>query len=113
MQIIFNKPTGEIIDGKEITGEKIYIAPAPKARMVRRAVEIVEKTNFNNLTTEALDEMVGYLVDLFGKQFTIDDIYDGLDADKLIPTLIDCISKVNGGLSAKLEQFPKNEQTGA
>lgn len=36
------------------------------------------------------------MVELFNNQFTIDDIYDGVPADKLIPTILDCINKVVG-----------------
>lgn len=91
---------------------KTYIAPVPKARMVRKAIELTEKTNFNQMTAKDLDYLVGYVVDLFDKQFTLDDVYDGLDANKLIPTLMDCINTVVGTMGAKLEQFP-NAQTGA
>lgn len=92
--------------------EKTYVAPAPKARMVRKAIEMTEKANFSNLKAADLDGLVEYVVDLFGRQFAVDDIYDGLDADKLIPTLMECINTVVGTMGAKLEQFP-NGQAGA
>lgn len=87
---------------------KTYIAPVPKARMVRKAIEITEKINFENMKATDIDKLIGYVVDLFGSQFSIDDIYDGLDAEKLIPTLTGCIENVLGTMGAKLEQFPKN-----
>ena len=86
--------------------EKNFIAPAPKARAVRKAIEITEKVDFNNMKAADLDNLVDYIVQLFDKQFTIDDIYDGLEADKLIPTLMDCINDVVGTMGAKLEKFP-------
>lgn len=89
-----------------ILNEKTYIISAPKARMVRRAVEIVDEVNFDNLKATDLDNLVGYIVDLFNKQFTVDDVYDGLDAEKLIPTLLDSINGVVGQMGAKLGQFP-------
>lgn len=90
-------------------GEKIYSTGSIKAKMVRKSVEIAEKTNFNELKVKDLDTLVDFIVELFGGKFTRDDVYDELDADKLIPTLLDCISGVTGGMSAKLEQLPKNE----
>jgi hypothetical protein len=90
---------------------KKFTAPSPKARAVRKAIEITEKVDFNNMKAADLDNLLGYIVDLFGKQFTLDDIYDGLDADKLIPTLMECLNGVVGTLGAKLEQFP-NVQAG-
>jgi hypothetical protein len=89
-------------------GDKSYIAPAPKARAVRKAIEITEKINFNNLKAIDLDNLVDYIVQLFDKQFSLDDIYDCLDADKLIPTLMDCINGVAGTMGAKLNQFPND-----
>lgn len=86
--------------------DKTYIAPSPKARMVRKAIEITDKINFNEMQAADLDYLVGYVVDLFDKQFNLDDVYDGLDAQKLMPTLMNCIETVVGTMGAKLEQFP-------
>ncbi|MDQ7095942.1 hypothetical protein REC12_20315 [Desulfosporosinus sp. PR] len=91
---------------------KIFIAPAPKARMVRKAIEMTEQTNFNAMKSTDLDGLVGYVADLFGGQFTIDDVYDGLDADRLLPTLMDCINTVVGTMGAKVERISKNGQAG-
>jgi len=51
------------------------------------------------------------VVGIFGKQFTIDDIYDGLDADKLMPTIMKCLTDVAGKIGAKLSELP-NARTG-
>lgn len=90
-------------------GKKNYSTGAIKAKMVRKAIEVAETTNFNDLKVKDLDTLVDYITELFGEKFTRDEVYDELDADKLIPTLTDCISGVTGGMTAKLEQFPKNE----
>jgi hypothetical protein len=89
-----------------VLGEKTYIAPTPKARMVRKAIEMANKTNFSNLSVEEFDNLVSYVVDLYGKQFTIDELYDGLDADNLMPTIMECLNIVVGKVGAKLEEFP-------
>lgn len=80
--------------------------------MVRKSIEISQDVNFNKLKPEELDVLVQFVVDIFNKQFTIDDVYDGLDADKLIPTITECIQGVIGGTAAKIEEFP-NVQTGS
>ena len=89
-----------------VLNSKTYIAPAPKARMVRKAIELTEKTNFKDMKATEFDNLVGFVVNLYGNQFTIDDVYDGLDANKLLPIILDCINKVVGSVGAKLEQFP-------
>lgn len=92
--------------------DKTFVAPAPKARMVRKAIEITEDIDLHRMKTTDLDNLVSYAVDLYGKQFTIDDMYDGIDAENLIPILMECISGVVGKMGAKLEEFP-NGQAGA
>jgi hypothetical protein len=96
---------------KLIINGKTYVAPTPKARMVRRAIALTQEINFNDLKPEEFDILVGYVVDIFGKQFTIDDIYDGLDADKLMPTIMKCLTDVAGKIGAKLSELP-NARTG-
>jgi hypothetical protein len=95
-----------------ILDEKIYVASAPKGRMVRRAFEIIENINLTCMKTADLDNLVGFIVELFGQQFTIDDVYDGLPAADLMPTLMGCVNLVVGKVGEKLEQFP-NGQTEA
>ena len=89
-----------------ILGEKTYVAKPAKARMFREAIAINEKIDFSNLTTEALDDLIGFVCTIYGNQFTIDDVYDGLGADKLVSTLSKSISGVVSGVTEKLE---KNE----
>jgi len=89
---------------------RTYIAPAPKARMVRKAIEITEKTDFKNLTTAEFDHLVNFIADLYGGQFTLDDVYDGLEAEKLLPCILDCLNNVVGSVGAKLEQIPNGKK---
>ena len=93
-----------------ILGDKTYVAKPAKARMFRQAIEINEKIDFSNLTTEALDELIGFVCDIYGGQFTIDEVYDGLDADKLVSTLSKSISGIVNGVTEKLET--KNAEAG-
>ena len=90
-----------------ILGDKTYVAKPAKARMFRQAIEINEKIDFSNLTTEALDDLIGFVCAIYGNQFTVDEVYDGLDADKLVSTMSKSISGVMGGVTEKLET--KNE----
>lgn len=82
-------------DGSKQTFQSPFIS----ARMLRRTIEVSREVNFNDMTVDELDRTVGYVVELFGKQFTIDDVYDGLPAGKLISTILDCINAVVGGVS--------------
>ena len=92
------------IDGKDRT----FIADFISARMMRRTIEISKSTNFEDMSVDELDIMVEYLVQLFGKQFTIDDVYDGLPSKELVPKLIECINEVVGEMGSVTAGDEKN-----
>ena len=84
---------------------KIYIAPAPKGRMVRRAYEIVENLNTTEVTVADLDALAGYIVELYEHQFTTDDVYDGLEAKKLLSTLGYYVNVMTGKIEEKMDEI--------
>lgn len=87
--------------------DKTYVAGTVKARMFRKAIEINEQIDFNQLKAKDLDTLIDFLVGVYEKQFTRDELYDGLDADKLISTLSESIGGIVSGVTEKLES--KNE----
>ncbi len=78
------------INGKD----KTYTAGFISARMVRTTIAISKDINFDNIAPEELDKLMDYIVDLFGSQFTRDELYDGLASKDLIPTITRCINEV-------------------
>jgi len=88
-------------------GDKTYVAGAVKARAFRKAIEITEQIDFNKLKTKDLDTLIDFLVVVYEHQFTRDELYDGLPADKLMSVLSESISGIVGGVTEKLES--KNE----
>ncbi|APM39869.1 phage tail assembly chaperone G [Clostridium kluyveri] len=89
-----------------VLNDKTYVMPRVKARILRKAIEINENIDFNNLKIKDLDGLVDFVVELYGNKFTRDDFYDGLDADKLIETLNNSINGIVGNLGNKLNEFP-------
>lgn len=89
-----------------VLNDKTYVMSKVKTRMLRKAIEINEKIDFNNLKTKDLDGLVDFVVELYGNKFSRDDFYDGLDADKLIETLNNSINGIVGTMGNKLEEFP-------
>lgn len=83
--------------------ERTYVANTVKARMFRKAIEINEQIDFDKLKSKDLDTLIDFVVDVYGKQFTRDEFYDGLPADKLMSTLSESISGIVGGVTEKLE----------
>ncbi|MCY6354514.1 phage tail assembly chaperone G [Clostridium sp. ZS2-4] len=89
-----------------VLNDKTYVMPKVKTRMLRRAIEISENINFNDLKLKDLDGLVDFVVELYGNKFSRDDFYDGLNADKLIETLNSSINGIVGNLGSKLNEFP-------
>ncbi|MER3120796.1 hypothetical protein ABQG71_06290 [Bacillus altitudinis] len=97
----------------EINGEnKVFEMPTVKTRLLRKALELQSENDLEKMTVGTLDKLVEFTAVAFGKQFTADDLYDGLEADKLNDTLTDVMNAVSGvqteGASEVVEDGEKN-----
>jgi hypothetical protein len=90
-----------IIDEKE----KIFIAPFIKARMLRTTMGMSNEFNSGNFTVESLDKIVDYEVKLYGEQFTVDQLYDGFPANKLVNKVLDDMNSVMGTMDNKIKNI--------
>lgn len=77
---------------------KTYTTGFVSARMVRQTLAMAREINFEDLSPEELDQLADYVVELFGRQFTRDELYDGLASQELLPTIERCIQGVVGTL---------------
>jgi hypothetical protein len=82
-----------IIENKE----KTFVAPFVSGRMLRKTLEISKQIDFSDVSVEALDTLVDYVVELFGRQFSRDDFYDGVSVDSLL-------TKIMGYLTAVMQK---------
>lgn len=89
------------LDGKTYRTKKI------KAAYVRKAFELIEYVG-EKVDLEKLGKMIDFVIEVYGEQFTADDIYDGLEAEDLYPTLFGTIISLTNGTAQKLES--KNAQ---
>ncbi|MHC1731968.1 MAG: phage tail assembly chaperone G [Bacteroidales bacterium] len=96
-------------NGEEIIEQKTFVTNKIKARLVRRATEITQDVDFNNLTPESLDKLIDFVCEVYKFKFTRDELYDGLAADKLIPTLLDTIQGITDGVTSRLQTFPTEQ----
>lgn len=79
--------------------KKDYAQDFISGRMFRRTIEIQKLFRQNeegkNVIDESqIDELVQYVVELFDKQFTLDEFYDGIEAKDLISTIMNCVQAV-------------------
>lgn len=70
-------------------GKKTYSQFFVSARFMRKALELRKEMNLNNLSLEDVDTAINFTVEVFDKQFTFDDVYDGIEYDNLIPIIFD------------------------
>lgn len=73
---------------------KTYTQLFVSARYMRKAMELRMKMNLNNLSMDDVDTVANFVVDVFDKQFTSDDLFDGLSYDELVDTIFDDIFMV-------------------
>lgn len=73
---------------------KTYTQLFVSARYMRKALELRKEMNLNNLSVEDIDTSVNFVTEVFGNQFTADDIYDGVSYDELISTVFDDVFMV-------------------
>jgi hypothetical protein len=86
------------VDGQN----KTFTADFIPGRVYRRAIEIHSEIDFRNMNPEVLDKMVDFVVEAYGSQFTRDQFYDGVDARKLIDTIVSTINAIIGDASEAL-----------
>ncbi|HEY5576206.1 MAG TPA: hypothetical protein VIK34_05755 [Clostridiaceae bacterium] len=106
MELKLEIVTGQDASGEDMVEQKTFVTNKIKARMVRRSTEITKEVDFNSLTPEGLDKLIDFVCEVYKNKFTRDDLYDGLDADKLIPTLVATIQGITEGVTSRLENFP-------
>ncbi len=85
--------------------ERIFSNDFVKARVFRNALKMNEKMRKegNEISVETFDEMISFVVNVFDNQFTIDDVWDGLEAGRLQDEIMRVFNNVLniGGLETK------------
>ncbi|MED4887761.1 phage tail assembly chaperone G [Lysinibacillus fusiformis] len=89
------------IEGKEKTFTNDFI----KARVFRNALKMNEKMQAegNKISADTFDDMIGFVVSVFENQFTVDDMWDGMELGQLQSELMRVFNSVLniGGLETK------------
>ncbi|MBA4509927.1 hypothetical protein H1057_18070 [Clostridium sporogenes] len=86
------------IDNKD----KTFVAPFIGARMLKRSLGLSKKFQ-GGIDESIMDEIATYLVDVYGKQFTMDELYDGFPSDKFFNKAFEDLNEVIGGLEEKVK----------
>lgn len=106
MKLKLKIDTGNISsEGAPIFEEKTFMPPFISARMLKDTIKLQDSVNTDEPDDKMIDEIADYIVKIYSKQFTIDQLLDGIAADQLVQTFMDCVKEVCGKLGSKMEQF--------
>ena len=97
--------TGQDKNSEDVVEVKTFVTNKIKARLARRALEVKKEINFNDFSPEGLDILVDFACEVYKNKFTRDEFYDGLETDRLYPTLIDILERISNGVSDRLDTF--------
>lgn len=73
----------EVFSSSEITGW-----------MFRRSIYLKEKQENSTLDTSLLDEIGQFVCEVFNNQFTLQELYDGLEVNEILETFNNVLMKV-------------------
>jgi len=91
------------LDGKE----KTYTWSRPKGKLIRDVMALKSSINLDDIQQDDLDKIVTFVADeVFCKQFTMEDVYNGLYYDELLVKMFDIIAIITNGTAEKAT--PKN-----
>jgi hypothetical protein len=76
-----------LTDDKGEAKEKLYTVDKVKALFLRKVLEQDTRIDYTEMKLDAVDELVGLCVDVFGHQFTVNEFYEGLNVDELFTTI--------------------------
>jgi hypothetical protein len=76
--------------------EKTFVTGFVKARTFREMLSISKRMDLNDLSAEELDELVQLTCQVFDFQFSVDEFYDGLPTEEIVPTIVQVFQTING-----------------
>lgn len=86
-----------MIDGKE----KIYTITHATGRHYRQVMKFDETIDYSNIDVDQMDELVGFVCDVFQNQFDTEEFYEGIPSHKLVSTITDVFIFVRTGKTAE------------
>ncbi len=65
-------------------------------KMLKKAVKLSKEVDFEQLKAEDIDQVAGLVVEVFGDQFTIEDLDNGADVSEMLVVIQNIVSRANG-----------------
>lgn len=67
--------------------EKTFAIPFVSAMIFRKFIDCKGKMDFSSLKVDEVDELANLVVLAFGNQFSLEEFYNGIPHDGLMPTI--------------------------
>jgi len=122
MVITIKMPTGKfmldenkvkILDGDKnpvpILEDKEFTAPFIPARKLKNTIIVGESMIKDVNNSNNFESMASYITDIYGMQFTSDNVLDGLGSVDLITEFTNCITAVTGDLNLKVNKLAETD----
>ena len=95
------------------TEEKIYNIGFVSGRHFRKVNEFDQTIDYSDISLEQMDTLVGFVCDVFGNPFDINEFYEGIPSHQAISTIHDVFVRVRTGKTpAELEKERKENEEG-
>ncbi|MHC1749473.1 MAG: phage tail assembly chaperone G [Cellulosilyticaceae bacterium] len=75
----------------------VYVSTQTTGLMLRKAVQLKIEQEEKGLTVQVLDKLVNFVCEVFGRQFTVQQFYEGLDRNDIFPIINNVMIKVING----------------
>lgn len=96
-------------EGKDVKYEQDFIPVA----MLKKGIKVQELFNnigSNGLSEKEIDSIIKFEVELYGNQFTAEELENGFRANKIVSKVISDLNVVFGNVEEKLEEIPSDEK---
>lgn len=105
----FNNETNELtlvedVKGDELVTKKYQFPFYVKGIFTKKAIDLGSELEENEymVNSELFEKLANYFVELYGKQFTYDELVNGIDSRKVVSKFVEMLFSV-------LQGDPKNE----
>ncbi len=89
---LYDKETNE--------AKKTYTRSFVPWRLMKRAAKLLTGGfNLEDINEDTVNQFSGLVIDIFGDQFTLEELEDGADLGEMITVLETIMKKVSGGLT--------------
>ena len=74
-------------------------------RLVKDAISLQDVLGKGEITTEMVDQLAAFVVKVYNNKFSIDELYDGLEIDAFLPTLVGTVQQIADRMMGKIENI--------